>query len=164
MVAYDGRVVSGLSRSDKSRARGRFVGFVFQSFLLLPSLTALENVLLAVPLRGPGRTGRAPAGGGACSTSSVSMIAATTTRPSSRAASSSAWPSAARCSTIRPCCWPTSPPAIWTMRTGASSWRRCVGGPPRGVPCVVVSHRPEALHGAKTIYRLHAGTVTREGT
>jgi len=39
--------VSRLSRSSKSRARGRSVGFVFQSFLLLPSLTALENVLLA---------------------------------------------------------------------------------------------------------------------
>jgi ABC-type lipoprotein export system ATPase subunit len=46
-VAYDGRVVSGLSRSAMSRARGRFVGFVFQGFLLLPSLTALENVVLA---------------------------------------------------------------------------------------------------------------------
>src|SRR5918992_5691751 len=46
-VFYDGRLVSGLSRSAKSRARGRFVGFVFQSFMLLPSLTALDNVLLA---------------------------------------------------------------------------------------------------------------------
>ncbi len=39
--------VSALSRSDKSRQRGRCVGFVFQSFLLLPSLTAFDNVLLA---------------------------------------------------------------------------------------------------------------------
>jgi ABC-type lipoprotein export system ATPase subunit len=39
--------VSGLSRGEKSRRRGRFVGFVFQAFLLLPSLTALDNVLLA---------------------------------------------------------------------------------------------------------------------
>jgi putative ABC transport system ATP-binding protein len=39
--------VSALSRTDKSRYRGRSVGFVFQSFLLLPSLTALDNVLLA---------------------------------------------------------------------------------------------------------------------
>ena len=39
--------VSALSRSAKSQYRGRSVGFVFQSFLLLPSLTALDNVLLA---------------------------------------------------------------------------------------------------------------------
>jgi ABC-type lipoprotein export system ATPase subunit len=51
--ADEGRVwfgdvaVSALSRSEKSRQRGRSVGFVFQSFLLLPSLTALDNVLLA---------------------------------------------------------------------------------------------------------------------
>jgi ABC-type lipoprotein export system ATPase subunit len=39
--------VSALGRSARSRARGRWVGFIFQSFLLLPSLTALDNVLLA---------------------------------------------------------------------------------------------------------------------
>lgn len=46
-VFYRGDRVTGLSRSDASRARGRTVGFVFQAFLLLPSLTALDNVLLA---------------------------------------------------------------------------------------------------------------------
>jgi putative ABC transport system ATP-binding protein len=39
--------VTSLSRTARSRARGRWVGFVFQSFMLLPSLTALDNVLLA---------------------------------------------------------------------------------------------------------------------
>ncbi len=39
--------VSALGRSAKSHARGRAIGFVFQSFLLLPSLTALDNVMLA---------------------------------------------------------------------------------------------------------------------
>ena len=46
-VIVNGERVSALSRSAKSRARGRYFGFVFQSFLLLPSLTALDNVLLA---------------------------------------------------------------------------------------------------------------------
>jgi len=46
-VWYGDDRVSALGRSARSAARGRFVGFVFQSFLLLPSLTALENVLLA---------------------------------------------------------------------------------------------------------------------
>jgi ABC-type lipoprotein export system ATPase subunit len=47
VIEFGGERVSALPRARKSRARGRFVGFVFQSFLLLPSLTALENVALA---------------------------------------------------------------------------------------------------------------------
>jgi ABC-type lipoprotein export system ATPase subunit len=46
-VWYGGERVSARGRSARSRARGRYVGFVFQTFLLLPSLTALDNVLLA---------------------------------------------------------------------------------------------------------------------
>ncbi len=53
-VWYETERVSGLGRNGKSRARGRSVGFVFQSFLLLPSLTALDNVLLAARYAGRG--------------------------------------------------------------------------------------------------------------
>ncbi len=55
-VWYGGERVSALGRSAKSRARGRFVGFVFQSFLLLSSLTALDNVLLAARYVGGDRS------------------------------------------------------------------------------------------------------------
>src|SRR3989442_5429247 len=54
-IVYENVCVSALPRSAKSRARGRWVGFVFQSFLLLPSLTALENVLLAARYTGRDR-------------------------------------------------------------------------------------------------------------
>jgi len=54
-VLWRGERVSALGRTARSRARARTVGFVFQSFLLLPSLTALDNVLLAG--RYAGRTG-----------------------------------------------------------------------------------------------------------
>ncbi len=40
----DGRDVSRLSDRELSRVRGEFVGFVFQSFNLLPRATALQNV------------------------------------------------------------------------------------------------------------------------
>ena len=46
-VWLDGVNITAMSRAGKSAMRGRRVGFVFQSFLLLPSLTALDNVLLA---------------------------------------------------------------------------------------------------------------------
>jgi putative ABC transport system ATP-binding protein len=39
--------VSRLSRRAQCRVRGRSIGYVFQSFLLISGLTALENVLLA---------------------------------------------------------------------------------------------------------------------
>ena len=53
-VVLSGERVSALGRGGKSRARGRYVGFVFQSFLLLPSLSALDNVVLAARYAGRG--------------------------------------------------------------------------------------------------------------
>ena len=46
-VWYGDERVSARPRRAQGAARGRHVGFVFQSFLLLSSLTALDNVLLA---------------------------------------------------------------------------------------------------------------------
>jgi putative ABC transport system ATP-binding protein len=54
-IWFGDQPMSGLSRSAKSRERGRWLGFVFQAFLLVPSLTALDNVLLAA--RYVGRAG-----------------------------------------------------------------------------------------------------------
>jgi putative ABC transport system ATP-binding protein len=49
-----------LSEDGRARLRGRMVGFVFQSFQLLPALTALENVMLPLELaRGAGAAARA---------------------------------------------------------------------------------------------------------
>lgn len=46
-----GQEVSGLSASQRSRVRNGEIGFVFQSFNLLPRLTALENVALPLYYR-----------------------------------------------------------------------------------------------------------------
>jgi putative ABC transport system ATP-binding protein len=44
--------ISSLDEEARAKVRGQHVGFVFQSFQLLGSLTALENVMLPVELRG----------------------------------------------------------------------------------------------------------------
>jgi putative ABC transport system ATP-binding protein len=51
-VELDGAPLSTLDEDGRARVRGDKVGFVFQSFQLLPSLTALENVMLPLELRG----------------------------------------------------------------------------------------------------------------
>ena len=47
-----GRNLNQLDEDGRSRLRGQFVGFVFQSFQLLPHLTALENVMLPLEMAG----------------------------------------------------------------------------------------------------------------
>ena len=51
-VELDGTVLSSLDEDGRARVRADKVGFVFQNFQLLPSLTALENVMLPLELRG----------------------------------------------------------------------------------------------------------------
>ncbi|HET9485493.1 MAG TPA: ATP-binding cassette domain-containing protein, partial [Xanthomonadales bacterium] len=51
-VVLDGADLGALDEDGRARWRGGRVGFVFQSFQLLPALTALENVMLPLELRG----------------------------------------------------------------------------------------------------------------
>ena len=50
MVELDGQDLFSMNEDLRAELRGRTVGFVFQSFHLLPSLTALENVMLPLEL------------------------------------------------------------------------------------------------------------------
>ena len=47
-----GQNLNQLDEDGRARLRGQFVGFVFQSFQLLPHLTALENVMLPLEMSG----------------------------------------------------------------------------------------------------------------
>ena len=51
-VWLEGTELSALDEDGRAEARARHVGFVFQSFHLIPSLTALENVMLPLELAG----------------------------------------------------------------------------------------------------------------
>lgn len=51
-VRLDGTDIFAFDEDGRARLRGQLVGFVFQSFQLLPALTALENVMLPLELRG----------------------------------------------------------------------------------------------------------------
>ena len=51
-ICLDGVGLAGLDEDARAVLRGRLLGFVFQSFQLLPSLNALENVMLPLELAG----------------------------------------------------------------------------------------------------------------
>jgi len=54
VVRLDGQSLGELDEDQRAILRGRLLGFVFQSFQLLPSLTAVENVMLPLELAGTG--------------------------------------------------------------------------------------------------------------
>ncbi len=53
-IRLDGTSLAALDEDQRAIQRGRLLGFVFQSFQLLPSLNALENVMLPLELAGAG--------------------------------------------------------------------------------------------------------------
>jgi putative ABC transport system ATP-binding protein len=55
-VYLDGTDIFSFDEDSRARLRGRLAGFVFQSFQLLPALTALENVMLPLELHGASDT------------------------------------------------------------------------------------------------------------
>jgi len=51
-VHLDGIALGALSEDGRAKVRNDLVGFVFQTFQLIPTLTALENVMVPLELRG----------------------------------------------------------------------------------------------------------------
>ncbi len=57
-VVFGGEELKARTENQLARWRGRHVGIVFQFFQLIPTLTALENVMLALELGGAGKFSR----------------------------------------------------------------------------------------------------------
>lgn len=54
-VELNGIALDTLSEDQRAEVRNRHVGFIFQNFQLIPTLTALENVMVPLELRGDTR-------------------------------------------------------------------------------------------------------------
>ena len=56
-VRLNGIDITALSEDERAAVRNEYVGFVFQTFQLIPTLTALENVMVPAELRGNRKAG-----------------------------------------------------------------------------------------------------------
>ena len=55
-ITIDGQDITKLREDEMAQLRGQKLGFVFQSYHLIPTLTALENVMVPLELRGEPQT------------------------------------------------------------------------------------------------------------
>ena len=82
-IWLNGAELTALDEDGRAAVRARHVGFVFQSFHLVPSLTAIENVMLPLELAGSAeraRRGRRSAGEGQSDAAARALSAATLRR------------------------------------------------------------------------------------
>jgi ABC-type lipoprotein export system ATPase subunit len=157
-VWYESSRVSGLGRAAKSRARGRYVGFLFQSFLLIPSLTALENVLLAA--RYVGRAGAATRRRALELLDEVGVADRVDHFPPQL--SGGEQQRIAFCRAVLndpPILLADEPTGNLDDTNGAVILGALRARARAGAVVVVVSHRPEAAEGATALYRLRGGVL-----
>ena len=108
-----------LSDDDLTRLRRDKIGFIFQFFNLLPSLTCVENVALPLHLKGLGRTRNRQARPRTARTGAARPRASTTCPTSSPAASASASPSPAPSPSHPPVLLADEPTGNLDTHTGA---------------------------------------------
>jgi len=157
-VWYQDDRVTALGRTARSRARGGYVGFLFQSFLLLPSLTSLENVLLAA--RYVGRSGPATRQRALDLLAEVGVADRRDHFPPQL--SGGEQQRVAFCRAVLndpPLLLADEPTGSLDDANGAVILAALRGRARAGGAVVVVSHRPEAAVGASTVYRLRNGAL-----
>jgi len=160
VVSYDGRAVTRLSRSARNQARGRFVGFVFQSFLLLPSLTALDNVLLAA--RYVGRSGADARRRAEALLDEFGLAPRRDHYPPQL--SGGEQQRVAFCRAVfndPPLLLADEPTGNLDDVNGRVIFEALRGRVARGSAVVVVSHRPDVLTGASSVLQLQAGRLEK---
>ena len=164
-VAVAGRRYDGADDAALTQLRRDHIGFVFQFFNLLGSLSAVENVLLPGADRPPHRRARSGGAPASCSTSSASSD-----RAVAHAGRAVRRPAAA--GVDRPCaaagagaaCSPTSRPATSTRAAAARSCALLRElSRAEGRTIVMVTHDPSAAAVADRVVFLRDGARGRRG-
>ncbi|CAL9594458.1 putative ABC transporter ATP-binding protein [Streptomyces sp. enrichment culture] len=156
-IVLDGTEITGLSDRQLTRVRRERIGFVFQSFNLLPQLTAYENIVLPVTMSG-GRPDRALVDH-LCEVLGIAHRVAH--RPSELSGGQQQRVAVVRALVARPAVvFADEPTGNLDSRTGAevlTVLRQCVDD--LGQTVVMVTHDPSAAQYADRVLTLADGRV-----
>ncbi len=158
----DGRDVSALSDDELARVRNRSIGFVFQSFQLVPQLTVHENVELPLFYEGaPRRTRRAR-----CEEllRSVGMTHRMSSYPTQLSGGECQRVAIARALVNRPTLLlADEPTGNLDSRNGAEVMELFRALHRQGRTIVLVTHNPEIARELPRVAEMHDGRIVRDG-
>ena len=136
-----GRDVTTLSADERARVRSERIGFVFQSFHLVPRLSAAENIALPLMLAGGAARARIE---GRQALADFGLEDRSNHRPDQLSGGQRQRVAIARATIMRrrQCCSPTSPPATSTAPPDGEVTRLLEALNANGVTLIVVTHDP----------------------
>ena len=157
----DGEELRALSADGRAAFRSRSVGFVFQSFNLLPSLSALDNVTLPAFFRERGVGGRAAvAEAGQAALSRVGLAAKAGKRPAQLSGGERQRVALARALFARPrVLLADEPTGNLDARSGAAVIELFQELAASGLAVLVVTHEERVTHAATRALRLEGGRL-----
>ncbi len=159
-VWLDGDELTHLDEDARARLRGQKVGFVFQSFQLIPTLTAVENVMVPLELRGEVAGERAEA-----LLARVGLADRLHHYPAQLSGGEQQRVAIARAFGIRPrALFADEPTGNLDAATGATVIDLLVElNREAGATLVLVTHDPELAARARRVIRLAGGEVVSDG-
>ncbi|WP_165071112.1 ABC transporter ATP-binding protein [Paludisphaera rhizosphaerae] len=157
----EGRDVAGLTQSQLSRVRGERIGFVFQTFELLPRQTALRNVELPLVYSGA-RDRRARA---AEALTRVGLSERMEHRPSQLSGGQRQRVAIARALVHRPSILlADEPTGNLDTQTGDEILRLFASLHDQGQTIIIVTHEPEVAERCRRVVRVRDGRVESDTT
>jgi len=162
LYCLEGRDVSRLATAERARLRNRRIGFVFQSFNLLPRLTALQNVSL--PLLYGARQSSAAERQAREALAQVGLADRGAHRPTQLSGGQQQRVAIARALVAEPALiLADEPTGNLDSASGAQIMQQLVRLAQTGRAVVVVTHDAKVAAHAQRVVTLHDGQVVEEG-